>query len=573
MGNPAVYGLRRYYNIMGAVPAGSTMATLGNDTSDTFTIIGAGTVQTTQKLYWRDSGLYIYSSANGQLDIVADTTIALSGAVTTDNNVTCTLSSAETVAIAGSTSDDALLISCDATDAALEISAANANAVKITGANTTAGINISGANADGILISGANTTASLNITSTTTARAIMVGAFASGSNMVCTSTRNYPVGFFAKIASAEETTAELRSLWCRFRVDAGADVGTGGTGAWGSGLHAIEGNIKIYGQASTATDIHCWNTSGVWGLIEDDDTSGALVHFEAGTGAGVFAQCDLGQATTIASGATVCGLCVLSNSETTLTHTGNYAGIYIDYDSTNSKELWKQGILFASASCTTGIVIPANATFAKFIGAGTWNNWCEWDQVDEFVELLCETTDKNGTKPMVRFRLAGDADEASASGRMIALQLQTYNQSTNNVYEMRTLEIQSGIKGAATLVSGGTFQGAFICLEDLDNTFTGTGDVYWLELRSQFFDPSSAFNGESSFINISNMNDAAANVNSILRLYQGAGQAGVADYFVDAADDAAPFVAEGSHGSFTTDGGMLKCQHTGTTCYIKLWKS
>ena len=39
------------------------------------------------KLYIRDSGIYIYSSADGQLDIVADTTVAISGAVTMDSTL------------------------------------------------------------------------------------------------------------------------------------------------------------------------------------------------------------------------------------------------------------------------------------------------------------------------------------------------------------------------------------------------------------------------------------------------------------------------------------------------------
>ncbi|MHA1408885.1 MAG: hypothetical protein ACTSQY_00955 [Candidatus Odinarchaeia archaeon] len=40
-----------------------------------------------QKLQFRDSGLYINSSADGQLDIVSDTTVAISGAVTMDSTL------------------------------------------------------------------------------------------------------------------------------------------------------------------------------------------------------------------------------------------------------------------------------------------------------------------------------------------------------------------------------------------------------------------------------------------------------------------------------------------------------
>lgn len=45
---------------------------------------------TSTRLYFRDAGLNIYSSADGVLDIVSDTTIALSGAVTMDSTVTVT---------------------------------------------------------------------------------------------------------------------------------------------------------------------------------------------------------------------------------------------------------------------------------------------------------------------------------------------------------------------------------------------------------------------------------------------------------------------------------------------------
>ena len=44
----------------------------------------------TTKIEFLDTGLYIYSSTNGQLDIVADTTLALSGAVTADSTVVVT---------------------------------------------------------------------------------------------------------------------------------------------------------------------------------------------------------------------------------------------------------------------------------------------------------------------------------------------------------------------------------------------------------------------------------------------------------------------------------------------------
>jgi len=87
MPNPGVYGKRRWMRLSGAMVAGGTLADIGNDSSDTGTIYAALTISADQELYFRDSGLYIYSSANGQLDIVADTTLALSGAITADSTI------------------------------------------------------------------------------------------------------------------------------------------------------------------------------------------------------------------------------------------------------------------------------------------------------------------------------------------------------------------------------------------------------------------------------------------------------------------------------------------------------
>lgn len=197
------------------------------------------------------------------------------------------------------------------------------------------------------------------------------------------------------------------------------------------------------------------------------------------------------------------------------------------------------GISFSATTISTALSVPANTVMPKFLGVGTWNNWVEWDQVDEFMELLVETTDKNGTKPMVRFRLAGDADEAAVSGRLCALQLQTYNQSTNNIYNMTTLEIQSGIKGDATLESGGKFCGIEICLEDLGSVFTGTGDVYWIEMRGQFFNNSSNLSANSAFIYVNNDNNLPSNVNSFVRFADRKSiteYAGAVDYLFDFSD-------------------------------------
>ena len=82
--------------IFGDVSAGVLGVTGGIDLSGTTSAVGidlnggtfstsAITVGVADKILFRDSGLYINSSADGQLDIVADTTVALSGAVTMDD--------------------------------------------------------------------------------------------------------------------------------------------------------------------------------------------------------------------------------------------------------------------------------------------------------------------------------------------------------------------------------------------------------------------------------------------------------------------------------------------------------
>jgi len=55
----------------------------------------------TNKQYWRDDGLYIYSSTDGQLDVVADTTFKVA-APTVDLSPTTTFASLNNAATSGS---------------------------------------------------------------------------------------------------------------------------------------------------------------------------------------------------------------------------------------------------------------------------------------------------------------------------------------------------------------------------------------------------------------------------------------------------------------------------------------
>lgn len=56
--------------------------TLGDAASDTITVNGIPTLTTTQKIQFRDTGIYLNSSSDGVLNIVSDTSIAISGAST-----------------------------------------------------------------------------------------------------------------------------------------------------------------------------------------------------------------------------------------------------------------------------------------------------------------------------------------------------------------------------------------------------------------------------------------------------------------------------------------------------------
>lgn len=191
------------------------------------------------------------------------------------------------------------------------------------------------------------------------------------------------------------------------------------------------------------------------------------------------------------------------------------------------------GITFTGTVTTIAISMAASVTCPVFMALGTWGNDINWDQAQEFIEVLVETTSTSASKPMARFRLAGHASTAH-TGELCSVQIQTY-QAASNVTDMIGLKVESGWKANGTLLSGGTYGwiGLLVRLEDLDFTMTGTGNAYVAELRTQMFDPASAFNAESSFLHILNLNDAAAAIDSVFYLEQAAGQAGVATYLID----------------------------------------
>ena len=72
----------------GAITCTTLTATGAADLQSTVSIGGTATVATNKKLQFRDTGIYLQSSADGTLDIVSDTTVAISGEITADSSLT-----------------------------------------------------------------------------------------------------------------------------------------------------------------------------------------------------------------------------------------------------------------------------------------------------------------------------------------------------------------------------------------------------------------------------------------------------------------------------------------------------
>jgi hypothetical protein len=73
------------FTVAGAT--GNTLIAGTLEVTGAITQTATSTVGTTSKIQFRDTGLYINSSTDGQLDIVADTTVAVSGACTMDSTL------------------------------------------------------------------------------------------------------------------------------------------------------------------------------------------------------------------------------------------------------------------------------------------------------------------------------------------------------------------------------------------------------------------------------------------------------------------------------------------------------
>lgn len=259
---------------------------------------------------------------------------------------------------------------CTPTDA-IKIAGIATDGIEISAACTN-GINISGACVDGIEIGGACSATGINITSTTIARAIMIGAFGQTSNLTLTTTRNYPLGVFGRMASDENITADVRCGWFRLRVDAGVQIGTSAN--WGNGLKGIQGSLKFYGGTNTGT--YSWVNAGVFGSLETDGA--AKVFFKDGSvSAAVFAHCGLTASASdnvdIESGAVVAGIAINAGTSTAsnVTVDGKFCGLYIYNDAGNQS--FTYGIYMDDTSMRRALMIGEFGSASNFVCTSTNN--------------------------------------------------------------------------------------------------------------------------------------------------------------------------------------------------------
>lgn len=192
-------------------------------------------------------------------------------------------------------------------------------------------------------------------------RAIMVGDFGQATNLIVTSAANYPVGVFARLATDENTTQDIRCAWFRLRVDTTVQIGNSAN--WGKKLAGIQGSLKFYGGSGSGT--YCWSNSGVFGSIETDGAT--KVAFRDGSvTAGVFAHVGLlatsNDDVDIETGAVVAGVAINCGTSTAsnVTVAGKFCGLYIYNDVGNQS--FNYGIFIADPAIQYAIMIGESGT-------------------------------------------------------------------------------------------------------------------------------------------------------------------------------------------------------------------
>lgn len=214
--------------------------------------------------------------------------------------------------------------------------------------------------------SASNVTTGISILDTGCTDAITIGVKDTG-DLIRTSAKPRSMEIFSKIDVSENITTTLRGLWSRFRVDAGTQVGS--SGGWGEGMDAIEASIKFFGGATT--DIYCWQTAGLWAMLECDGQ--ASVNFKTGSHpCALFAHIELANNTTIESGSAAAAVVAFSNSAASgVTTTGTYDGVLIDKES--GKLNFDAGLRVTDSVADVGIDVGTCATGIDFTGTYTGN--------------------------------------------------------------------------------------------------------------------------------------------------------------------------------------------------------
>lgn len=352
---------------------------------DTINIYDDFTIATNKKAYFRDTGLYIYSSTNGQLDVIGDTkiqitaptvdiesssAIALDGDTTIDGAHTFTTGTGN-ITVKGDMSIDAGK-DFDMSDGAGTF-ATGTGAVTIQGTTTFSGTTKAQFNDAGTYIY-SSTDGQLDIvadgaiTITPAAGGIILGgeidwgAATNGPDVSSASINDELVEAVAKIDTEDATAAAYATQYNAMTINKSQSNAGSAFVLWNE-LY-ISNSVDLTGFA---------NSAAVWGQVEagtsvtgPDQSDGDFItggYFNVKSGSG------------FTTGGYVNGVRIqseISNSSFTQTASTTFAGIEI-LTKTGSYQPWTDGVLVNLAGATTGFTTSgtsASATgrSAKFAG-------------------------------------------------------------------------------------------------------------------------------------------------------------------------------------------------------------
>jgi len=325
---------------------------------------GDTTLAAAKKHYIRDTGLYIYSSTDGQMDLIGDTKIQVT---------------APTIALTGSSSiklDGTVTFDDDGTLAdASNVMTITQNTITLAGAtkinldgpvDVTGALVLDGAATTGITLNAAMTNGiSITPTAATTC-AILIGTSISA-GMPMSGTKNGLIRAFGEIQADEALSNDIRGIWGRVRQNTTVAL-TGGYQ-----VNAVQGSVKMYGGSGTTTTL--WNHSGLYGSFETDGVASSSV---ASTGhvSAVTAMFSAQANFTIDSGAYAAALMVL-NGTASITATGSFAGVHVKKATGLGTTVFTDGVKVdadVATTCFTTSGTSASATGRVLKGAMTVNN-------------------------------------------------------------------------------------------------------------------------------------------------------------------------------------------------------